>query len=75
MMIFSSALYLLPFGGYTIGLLDEVSVMIGGGIDGRAGMTAVFDGIRQTDYPPVLLTLNDVERMGNTVWLRYSVNK
>ena len=57
------------------GLLDEVSVMIGGGIDGRAGMTAVFDGIRQTDYPPVLLTLNDVERMGNTVWLRYSVNK
>lgn len=57
------------------GLLDEVSLMIGGGIDGRAGMAAVFDGIRQADYPPTLLTLNDVERMGNTVWLRYSVNK
>lgn len=57
------------------GLLDEVSLMIGGGIDGRAGMTAVFDGIKQTDYPPTLLTLNDVERMGNTVWLRYTVNK
>lgn len=57
------------------GLLDEVSLMIGGGIDGRAGMAAVFDGIRQTDYPPTLLTLNDVERMGNTVWLKYSVNK
>ena len=57
------------------GLLDEVSLMIGGGIDGRAGMAAVFDGIRQTDYPPTLLTLNDVERMDNTVWLKYSVNK
>lgn len=57
------------------GLLDEVSIMIGGGIDGRSGMAAVFDGIRQTDYPPTLLTLNEVERMGNTVWLKYNVNK
>lgn len=57
------------------GLLDEVSLMIGGGIDGRAGMAAVFDGIKQTDYPPTILKLNDVERMGNTVWLRYSINK
>lgn len=57
------------------GLLDEVSLMIGGGIDGRAGMAAVFDGIRQTDYPPTLLTLYAVERMGNTVWLKYRVNK
>lgn len=57
------------------GLLDEVSLMVGGGIDGRAGMTAVFDGIKKADYPPTLLTLNDVERMGNTVWLKYSINK
>ncbi len=57
------------------GLLDEVSLMVGGGIDGRAGMTAVFDGIKQKDYPPTLLTLTDVERMGNTVWMRYTVNK
>lgn len=57
------------------GLLDEVSLMIGGGIDGRAGMAAVFDGIKDADYPPTLLTLNDMERMGNTVWLRYTVNK
>lgn len=56
-------------------LLDEVSLMIGGGIDGRKGMAAVFDGIQQTDYPPTLLTLNEVERMGNTVWLRYTVIK
>lgn len=55
------------------GLLDEVSLMIGGGIDGRKGMTAVFDGITDMDFPTTLLTLNDVERMGNTVWLKYSV--
>ena len=57
------------------GLLDEVSVMIGGGIDGRAGMAAVSDGIKEKNYPPTMLTLNDVERMGNTVWLKYTVNK
>lgn len=56
-------------------LLDEVSLMVGGGIDGRAGMTAVFDGIKQKDYPPTLLTLNEVERMGNVVWIRYTVDK
>lgn len=56
-------------------LLDEVSVMIGGGIDGRAGMAAVFDGISDKNYPPTILTLNNVERMGNTVWLKYTVNK
>lgn len=57
------------------GLLDEVSVMIGGGIDGRAGMAAVFDGISDKDYPTTILTLNNVECMGNTVWLKYTVNK
>lgn len=57
------------------GLLDEVSLMIGGGIDGRAGMAAVFDGIEPHTYPPTLLTLTDVERMGNTVWLRHTVKK
>lgn len=57
------------------GLLDEVSLMIGGGIDGREGMAAVFDGIKNTDYPTTLLTLNSIERMGNTVWLRYTVDK
>ena len=57
------------------GLLDEVSVMIGGGIDGRAGMAAVFDGIREKYYSPTMLTLNDIECMGNTVWLKYTFNK
>ena len=54
------------------GLLDEVSVMIGPGIDGRKGMASVFDGIEDTNRPATLLKFNSVERMGDTVWLRYS---
>lgn len=53
------------------GLLDEVSVMIGPGIDGRKGMASVFDGIDDPNRPATLLRLKSVERMGDTVWLRY----
>lgn len=55
------------------GLLDEVSLMIGPGIDGRKGMAAVFDGIDEPTRPATLLKLQSVERMGDTVWLRYKV--
>ncbi len=55
------------------GLLDEVSVMIGPGIDGRKGMAAVFDGIDEPNRPATLLQLQSVERMGDTVWMRYKV--
>ena len=55
------------------GLLDEVSIVMGAGIDGRKGMTAVFDGIDDMSFPTVLLELDKVERIGeNSVWLRYS---
>lgn len=55
------------------GLLDEVSVMIGPGIDGRSGMTAVFDGIDDPSRPATLLSLRSVERVNEgTVWLRYT---
>ncbi len=57
------------------GLIDEVSLMVGGGIDGRRGMTAVFDGIDAPDYPVTLLDLKDVTRMGNTVWMRYDIRR
>ena len=58
------------------GLLDEVSVMVGSGIDGRRGMTAIFDGIADPQAEPVLLDLRDVQRVGNdTVWLRYTVRQ
>lgn len=54
------------------GLIDEVSLMIGPGIDGRKGMAAVFDGIDEPNRPATLLKLESVERIGEaTVWLRY----
>lgn len=57
------------------GLLDEVSLMIGAGIDGRSGMAAVFDGLPMS-APTTLLTLNSVERItDNTVWLRYAIGR
>ena len=55
------------------GLLDEVSLMVGPGIDGRKGMTAVFDGIGDPARPATLLRLQSVERLGDTVWIRYMV--
>lgn len=59
-------------GGFlAAGLLDEVSVMIGPGIDGRKGMASVFDGLEDPNRPATLLKLNDVKRMGDTVWMRY----
>ena len=53
------------------GLIDEVSVMIAPGIDGRRGMTAVFDGIDDAARPATLLHLESMERINDTVWLRY----
>ena len=55
------------------GLLDEVSILIGAGIDGGGGMPAVFDG-RGMDHPVTLLHLTDVRKFGSgAVWLRYAV--
>ena len=56
------------------GLIDEISIMIGPGIDGRKGMAAVFDGIENADHAPTLLQLESMEKIGEgTVWLRYKV--
>lgn len=53
------------------GLLDEISVLIGSGIDGRAEMPSVFDG-RDMSYPLTALELADVRRFPDgAVWLRY----
>lgn len=56
------------------GLLDEVSLQIAAGIDGRQGMPAVFDGITDNNHPPVPLHLQSVRRMEGTytVWMRYT---
>lgn len=56
------------------GLLDEVSLQIAAGVDGRQGMPAVFDGITDNNHPPVPLRLQSVQRMEgtDTVWMRYT---
>ena len=55
------------------GLLDEVSILIGSGIDGRGGMAAVFDGLPM-DRPVTPLKLTDVKAYDSgAVWLRYAV--
>ena len=47
-------------GFLTAGLLDEASILMGAGIDGRGGMQAVFDGLPAgRDVTP--LKLNHVE--------------
>ena len=53
------------------GLLDEISLLIGAGIDGRSEMPSVFDG-RAMSYPLTHLTLSNVKQFDSgAVWLRY----
>lgn len=55
------------------GLLDELSILVGPGIDGRGGEKAVFDG-RAHGERVVLLTLESVKRYDDgALWLRYRV--
>ena len=55
------------------GLLDEVSILIGAGIDGRGGMSAVFDGLPM-DRPITPLKLKQVQPFeSGAVWIRYRV--
>lgn len=64
-------------GGFLeAGLVDEVSIMIAPGIDGRRGMTAVFDGCKWSGDSPFRLRLQSVEQITGTetVWLRYNSN-
>lgn len=64
-------------GGFAeVGLVDEVSVMVAPGIDGREGQTAMFDGIKKADCNPYKLKLESVEQWEtDIVWLRYKVKK
>lgn len=53
------------------GLLDEISILIGAGIDGRAEMPSAFDG-RTMSFPLTHLALTDVKKFDSgAVWLRY----
>lgn len=58
------------------GLIDEVSLLLAPGIDGRRGMTALFDGICDANRLPTHLHLQSLERLsGDVLWLRYQVNR
>ena len=60
-------------GFLAAGLLDEVSILIGAGIDGRGGMSAVFDGL-PTGRPVTPLKLEQVQPFeSGAVWIRYRV--
>ncbi len=62
-------------GGFlAAGLIDEMSLMIAPGIDGRTGQPSVFDGL-PADAEPVRLKLTDFKAYDcGTVWMRYRVN-
>ena len=55
-----------------LGLIDEVSMMFGYGIDGREGMAASFDG-RPMERQPKCLAFKSVEEQDGIVWMRYQV--
>ena len=63
-------------GGFLeAGLIDEVSLLLAPGIDGREGWRAMFDGISDQSRLPTRLSLQSVERMDNDVlWIKYMVN-
>lgn len=54
------------------GLLDEISLLIGLGIDGREGMASVFDGFSM-ETEPTAVTLKEVKTYPDgAIWLRYT---
>ena len=55
------------------GLLDEISLLIGSGIDCRKEMPSVFDGLK-IDHDLIHLKLLDVNQFdSDAIWLRYQV--
>jgi 2,5-diamino-6-(ribosylamino)-4(3H)-pyrimidinone 5'-phosphate reductase len=56
------------------GLIDEVSLLVAPGIDGRHDIPAVFDGLGPAKTAAAPLKLKSVERLeGDTLWIRYQV--
>jgi len=58
------------------GLVDELSLLLLPGIDGRHDIASVFDGIDPASHTAVSLSLRSVEqREGDALWIRYDVVK
>ena len=71
---------LLEGGGHINGafleadLVDEVSLLVVPGIDGRHDIPAVFDGVSPSRKTAVPLRLKSVEQRGrDALWIRYEV--
>ena len=79
--LFGIRTLLLEGGGHingaflAAGLVDEVSLLIAPGVDGRPEIAAVFDGMKRTPGgKAVSLKLKSFERReGDVLWLRYDV--
>ena len=57
------------------GLLDEISILIGVGIDGRKGMPGVFDGFALNHPITTKLKFKEVKSFDDgAVWIRYTLN-
>lgn len=57
------------------GLLDEISLLIGVGIDGRKGMQGVFDGFGMDHPITTKLKFKEVKSFEDgAVWIRYTAN-
>lgn len=55
------------------GLLDEVSILLGPGIDARAGMASTFDGLAMNSEP-FQIKLKSVESYADgAIWIRYTL--
>ena len=62
-------------GGFLeAGLVDEVSLLLLPGIDGRHDIPAVFDGVADSKHTAVPLKLKSVEQRENdALWIRYDI--
>jgi 2,5-diamino-6-(ribosylamino)-4(3H)-pyrimidinone 5'-phosphate reductase len=62
-------------GGFLeAGLVDEVSLLLLPGIDGRHDVPAVFDGVANSKHTAVPLKLKSIERReSDALWIRYEV--
>jgi riboflavin biosynthesis pyrimidine reductase len=57
-----------------VGLVDEVSLLVVPGIDGRHDIPAVFDGVSPSRNKAIPLKLKSVEQRGrDALWIRYEV--
>ena len=56
------------------GLVDEVSLLMVPGLDGRHDVPAVFDGVIASNHTAIPLKLKSLEqRDGDALWIRYEV--